>query len=244
MGWMNDFLRYVSKEPIHRKYHHNDLTFSMVYAFTENFVLVLSHDEVVHGKGSMINKMPGDYWQKFANLRCTYGFMYAHPGKKLLFMGGEFAQFDEWAETKSLDWHLLEFEKHQQMKKYVSDMNKLYREESALWEDDFTYNGFEWINCTDAEESIVSFVRKNKKNDDFILVVSNYTPVPRTLHRVGVPFPGAYQEILNSDDLQYGGSGVLNVGTVVSEAIEYDGRMNSIGIKVPPLATVYFKLVK
>ncbi|MBC7959020.1 MAG: 1,4-alpha-glucan branching protein GlgB, partial [Vallitaleaceae bacterium] len=160
MGWMNDFLRYVSKEPIHKKFHHNDLTFSMVYAYTENFILVLSHDEVVHGKGSMISKMPGDYWQKFANLRTAYGFMYGHPGKKLNFMGGEIAQFDEWCESKSIDWNLLDFEKHHQLQTYVKDLNATYVAEKAFWFDDFGPSGFEWINCSDAETSIISFVRK------------------------------------------------------------------------------------
>lgn len=241
MGWMNDFLRYVSKEAIHKKFHHNDLTFSLVYAFTENFVLVLSHDEVVHGKGSMIDKMPGDYWQKFANLRTTYGFMYGHPGKKLLFMGCEFAQFDEWAEDKSLDWNLLEFDKHQEMKQYVSDLNKFYKKESALWDFDFEGRGFEWINCTDADESIVSFVRKGKEENNQLIVVSNFTPVPRTIHRLGVPKKGKYVEIFNSDAIIYGGSGVLNEGTIYSDDIKWDGKEQSIEIKIPPLGTCFIK---
>lgn len=244
MGWMNDFLRYVSKEPIHKRYHHNDLTFSLVYAFTENFVLVLSHDEVVHGKGSMINKMPGDYWQKFANLRTTYGFMYGHPGKKLLFMGGEFAQFDEWAEDKSLDWHLLEFDKHREMKQYISDLNNLYKHENALWDYDFEGRGFEWINCNDSEESIVSFVRKGKEEDNQVIVVSNFTPVPRTIHRIGVPKKGKYVELFNSDAAIYGGSGVLNDSDIYSEDVPWDGKDQSISIKIPPLATCYLKYFK
>ncbi len=243
MGWMNDFLRYVSKEPIHRKYHHNDLTFSMVYAYTENFTLVLSHDEVVHGKGSMINKMPGDYWQKFSNLRCAYGFMYGHPGKKLLFMGGEFAQFDEWQESKSLDWHLLEFEKHTEMKQYVADLNHLYVKENALWHDDFTSAGFEWINCSDYEESIVSFLRKGKDSDELIVVVSNYTPVPRTMHRIGVPRKGKYVEVLNSDAAKYGGSNVVNEEPIMTSDIAWDGREQSIDLKIPPLGTAFLKFV-
>lgn len=241
MGWMNDFLRYVSKEPIHKKYHHNDLTFSMVYAYTENFILVLSHDEVVHGKGSMIAKMPGDYWQKFANLRAAYGFMYGHPGKKLLFMGGEIAQFDEWNEASSIDWHLLEFEKHQQIQTYVKDLNQLYKSEKAFWFDDFGPSGFEWINCTDAEASIISLVRKSDDQLDTIILVTNFTPVPRTLHRIGVPYRGQYKEILNSDDLKYGGSGLINVGNIKTDEIEWDGRSQSLPMVVPPLGTVMLK---
>ena len=241
MGWMNDFLRYIEKEPIHRKYHHRDLTFSMIYAYTENFILVLSHDEVVHGKGSMIGKMPGDYWQKFANLRCAYGFMYGHPGKKLLFMGGEFGQFDEWSENKSLDWNLLEYDKHRQLKDYVRDLNVLYRKEPALWQMDYNYLGFEWINCQDSDESIVSFVRKADNPNDCIVVVSNFTPVPKTLHRIGVPYEGVYTEVLNSDDIKYGGSGICNEKPIHSEMIPYDGKEYSIGLKVSPLATIVFK---
>lgn len=244
MGWMNDFLRYASKDPIHKQYHHNDLTFSLVYAFTENFILVLSHDEVVHGKGSMINKMPGDYWQKFANLRCSYGFMYGHPGKKLLFMGCDFAQFDEWSEAKSLDWNLLEFDKHREMKTFVSDLNKTYRDEKALWEDDFTNRGFEWINCTDALESIVSFVRKDEKDEEHIIVISNFTPVPKYMHRIGVPRAGSYQEILNSDHQKYGGSGVLNEGILKTQSIAWDHKPNCLDIKVPPLGTIFLKYIK
>ncbi len=241
MGWMNDFLRYLSFDPIHRQYHHNDLTFSMVYAFTENFALVLSHDEVVHGKGSMINKMPGDYWQKFANLRAAYGFMYVHPGKKLMFMGCEFAQFDEWSENKSLDWNLLEFEKHQQMQRYVKDLNRLYLDETALWFDDFTSEGFEWINCMDDATSIISLVRKSNQIDDTLIAVVNFTPVPRTLHKIGVPYKGYYEEIFNSDDLKYGGSGVINTGTLTSFDERYDERDQTLSIKVPPLGITVLK---
>ncbi|VDN49082.1 1,4-alpha-glucan branching enzyme GlgB [Petrocella atlantisensis] len=241
MGWMNDFLRYLSFDPIHRQYHHNDLTFSMVYAFTENFALVLSHDEVVHGKGSMINKMPGDYWQKFANLRAAYGFMYVHPGKKLMFMGCEFAQFDEWSENKSLDWHLLEFEKHQQMQRYVKDLNRLYLDETALWFDDFTSEGFEWINCMDYATSIISLVRKSNQIDETLIAVVNFTPVPRTLHKIGVPYKGYYEEIFNSDDFKYGGSGVINTGTLTSFDERYDERDQTLSIKVPPLGMTVLK---
>ncbi|PKM94188.1 MAG: 1,4-alpha-glucan branching enzyme [Firmicutes bacterium HGW-Firmicutes-1] len=243
MGWMNDFLRYIEKEPIHRKYHHNDLTFSMVYAYTENFILVLSHDEVVHGKGSMITKMPGDYWQKFANLRAAYGFMYGHPGKKLSFMGNEIAQFDEWSEDKSIDWHLLQFDKHQQLQNYMKELNHLYLSEKAFWYDDFSPKGFEWINCSDSEASIISYVRKTDKVKDTIVVVANFTPVPRTLHKIGVPYKGTYKEIFNSDDLRFGGSGLVNSNILSSADEEWDGREQNIGLIIPPLATVILKYI-
>ncbi len=241
MGWMNDFLRYVEKDPIHRQYHHNDLTFSMVYAFTENFVLTLSHDEVVHGKGSMIAKMPGDYWQKFANLRAAYGFMYSHPGKKCLFMGSEFAQFDEWSEDKSLDWHLLEFDKHKEMQQFVKDLNHLYKNERALWYDDFTDRGFRWINCTDNASSVVSFVRYSDKKDETLVIVANFTPVPLNNHRIGVPYAGRYMEIMNSDCVEYGGSGVVNVDSCLSEDRTYDHMGQSLELRVPPLGISILK---
>lgn len=243
MGWMNDFLRYMQKEPIHRKYHHNDLTFGMIYAYTENFILVLSHDEVVHGKGSMISKMPGDYWQKFANLRVAYGFMYGHPGKKLQFMGNEFAQFDEWAESKSLDWHLLLYDSHKQMHDYVRDLNKLYINESAFWYDDFSEKGFEWINCSDYQESIITFIRKGKDKKDTLVFICNFTPVPRTMHRIGVPYSGKYKEILNSDNKEYGGSGILNTDVLHSKEIDWDGRNQAIDVKIPPLGVSILKFI-
>lgn len=241
MGWMNDFLKYIEEDPIHRKYHHGDLTFSMIYAYTENFILVLSHDEVVHGKGSIINKMPGDYWQKFANTRAAYGFMYAHPGKKLNFMGGEFGQFHEWDEDKSLDWHLLEFDKHRELKNYVKDLNHMYKDNEAFWMDDFTPGGFEWLNCTDAEASIISFVRKGSNDNETVVVIANFTPVPREWHRVGVPFKGKYEEIMNSDQTYYGGSGMVNHGEVWSQEQEWDGRGQSIEVKIPPLGITVLK---
>jgi len=241
MGWMNDFLSYIEEDPIHRQYHHGELTFGMVYAYTENFILVLSHDEVVHGKGSIIGKMPGDYWQKFANARVAYGFMYGHPGKKLLFMGCEFGQFDEWSEDKSLDWHLLEFDKHKELQTYIKDLNHLYTSEKAMWYDDFTPAGFEWINCSDAQSSIVSFVRKGGSVKETIVVVANFTPVPRQWHRIGVPFAGEYEELLNSDDIKYGGSGVVNPNKISSIEKEWDGRANSIELKVPPLGVTILK---
>lgn len=243
MGWMNDFLVYIEKDSIHRKYHHNNLTFSMVYAYTENFILPFSHDEVVHGKNSMIGKMPGDYWQKFANLRATYGFKFGHPGKKLLFMGCEFAQFDEWNEQKSLDWHLLDYDKHREMQTYVKDLNHLYHKEATLWIKDYDYDGFEWINCSDKDESIVSFFRRGETDKDIIVFVCNFTPVPRTMHRIGVPKEGSYVEILNSDDLKYGGSGIINTETLHSMNLSWDGREYSIGLKVPPLGISILKFI-
>lgn len=242
MGWMNDFLTYMQKDPIHRKFHHNNLTFSMIYAYTENFILVLSHDEVVHGKGSLISKMPGDLWQKFANLRVAFGFMIGHPGKKLSFMGNEFAQFDEWNENKSLDWHLLNFESHEKFQTYIKDLNKIYCNEKILSYDDFTNNGFEWIDCNDSDRSVVSFMRKGKNPNDIIIFVCNFTPVPLLTHRIGVPFPGIYKEILNSDDLKYGGSGIVNSNIIQSEKIEWNWRQNSIGLKIPPLGVSIIKL--
>lgn len=243
MGWMNDFLRYISKDPIHRKYHHNDLTFGLIYAFTENFILVLSHDEVVHGKGAMISKMPGDYWQKFANLRVAYGFMYGHPGKKLLFMGGEFAQFEEWSEGKSLDWHLLQFDKHREIKEYIKDLNKLYLKESAFWKHDFSSEGFEWINGFDANTGIVSFMRKGEKAENNLIFICNFTPVPHYYHRIGVPSKGNYKEIINSDSYKYGGSNVINKEEILSDDREWDGRKDSIELKVPPLGMVILKKI-
>lgn len=243
MGWMNDFLSYVKKDPIYRKYHHNNLTFSMVYAYTENFILVLSHDEIVHGKSSMIGKMPGDLWQKFANLRAAYGFMYGHPGKKLLFMGNEFAQFAEWSEAKSLDWHLLEYDSHKNMQQYIMDLNHLYQEEPALWEMDFDPKGFEWIECDDAGRSIVSFIRRAKSTDKELIILVNFTPETYFDFRTGVPVAGSYQEIFNSDAQKYGGSGVVNAEIMNSDTIEWNHRPNSIGIKVAPLSVSIIKRI-
>lgn len=241
MGWMNDFLVYVKKDPVYRKYHHGDLTFSMVYAYTENFVLVLSHDEVVHGKGSMIDKMPGDLWQKFANLRASYGFMYGHPGKKLLFMGGEFGQFAEWSEAKSLDWHLLDYDHHKNMQQYMKDLNGLYVNEPALWEMDFDPKGFEWIDCNDNVKSIVSFIRRGNNHEEELIVICNFTPQTYFDFRIGVPIAGTYKEIFNSDDEKYGGSGVINRTEIASERIDWNGRQNSIPIKVAPLSFSIYK---
>jgi len=241
MGWMNDFLSYISKEPIHRSYHHNNLTFAMVYAYTENFILVLSHDEVVHGKGSLINKMPGDLWQKFANLRLTFGFMYGHPGKKLMFMGGEFGQFAEWTESQSLDWHLLEYDHHKQMQDFSRDVNHVYKANKALWHNDFQPGGFSWISCDDYQRSIVSFVRYGECEEDTVIVLCNFTPVAHEDFKLGVPFAGTYKEILNSDDEKYGGSDVVNVGDIPTVHSEAYGYENSVYLRVPPLGVLYIK---
>jgi 1,4-alpha-glucan branching enzyme len=241
MGWMNDFIRYASMDPIYRKYHHSNLTFSIMYAFSENFILVLSHDEVVHGKYSMINKMPGDYWQKFAGLRACYGYMYGHPGKKLLFMGGEFGQFIEWDYQRSLDWHLLEYEMHKKLQRYIKDLNRLYKEEKAMYELDFSGEGFEWIDCNDADYSIVSFIRKGKDYRNMLIFVCNFTPVTHYNYRIGVPFDMYYKEVLNSDSGIYGGSNAGNYGGVHAEHHVMHGRPYSIRLNIPPLATVVFK---
>lgn len=240
MGWMNDFLRYMSMDPIYRKYHHTNITFSMWYAYSENFILVLSHDEVVHGKCSMLSKMPGDYWQKFANLRTAYGFMFGHPGKKLMFMGDEFGQFIEWNYHQGLDWHLLDYDMHKKMQNYVKDLNRLYRENPAMWELDYEQKGFEWIDCHDAERGVVSFLRRDSLGNELIFV-SNFTPVKYENYRVGVPGRGYYKEIFNSDAEIYGGSNAGNGGGVTATDIAWHGRLNSIDITVPPLATVIFK---
>lgn len=241
MGWMNDILEYFSKEPIHRKYHHNNLTFSLLYAFTENFMLVLSHDEVVHGKRSILSKMPGDMWQKFANVRLLYGFMYGHPGKKLLFMGGEIGQWDEWYHERSIDWQLLQYKPHQNLQRFVKDLNRFYKSEPSLYEVDFNYSGFEWIDFHDADQSIISFIRRAKRDDDFLVFICNFTPVPRYNYRLGVPRAGFYKEILNSDSSEYWGSNIGNSGGVLAEEILWHGRPYSINITLPPLAVVVFK---
>ena len=242
MGWMNDMLEYIEKNPAHRRYHHNNLTFSMLYAFTENFVLPLSHDEVVHGKGALLAKMPGDYWQQFANLRILYGYMYAHPGKKLLFMGGEIGQWNEWSHERGIDWVLLYFDSHRQIQEYVRTLNRLYVSQPALHEVDFSWHGFEWIDCHDVDNSIVSFFRRAKDPSDFVIVVANFTPVPREGYRVGVPVGGFYRELLNSDSALFGGGNVGNAGGVPSAPAPWQGQPHSIMITVPPLAVLFFKL--
>jgi 1,4-alpha-glucan branching enzyme len=241
MGWMHDILEYFSKDPILRKYHQNNLTFALLYAFTENFILPLSHDEVVHGKRSLADKMPGDLWQRFANLRLLYSYMYAQPGKKLLFMGGEFGQWSEWYSQTSLDWHLLEYEPHRGLQLFVRNLNELYQREASLHEVDFTYEGFEWIDFGDFDNSVVSFIRKAKNRNDFTLFVFNLTPVPRDDYRVGVPRWGYYREILNSDAAIYWGSNVGNYGGVHAEDVWWHGRSYSIRLRLPPLGALAFK---
>jgi len=243
MGWMHDTLKYFSKNAIHRKYHHNELTFSMLYAYTENFVLSLSHDEVVHGKCSLLSKMPGDNWQKFANLRLLLSYMYAHPGKKLLFMGSEFGQWAEWYHEQSLDWHLLEFDTHKGIQHLVRDLNHLYRRNPAFSEKDFDPAGFEWIHCDDWQNSVLTFLRKTSHSiEDAILVACNFTPVPRQHYRVGVPVIGYWKEIFNSDAPVYGGGGIGNLGGLEAENTPYHGRPFSLDLTIPPLGAVYFKL--
>jgi len=240
MGWMHDFLVYMSREPVYRKYHQGDITFSLLYAFQEHFILVLSHDEVVHGKGALLNKMPGDPWQKFANLRMFYAWMYSYPGKKLLFMGGEFGQWQEWNHDRSLDWHLLQFPGHAGLRRLVQHLNYLYKNEPALWQLDDSFEGFEWIDFHDAESSIVAYFRKAQDGPILIFAV-NATPVPRHAYRIGVAGEGWYEEILNTDAETYGGSNVGNFGGVHADAIPWQGQSHSISINLPPLGVVAFK---
>lgn len=241
MGWMHDTLEYMSHETVHRKYHHDTITFSMAYAFSEKFILSLSHDEVVHGKKSLIEKMPGDYWQKFANLRSLYAYMMAHPGKKLLFMGGEFGQFSEWNYKNSLDWHLLDYDMHGKMKEYVRSLNRFYLQEMAFWERDFDGSGFRWVAADDRNQSVIAFERHGNKHEDFIITVCNFTPVVRENYRIGVPEEGEYYEAFNSDLDKFGGSGQTNDEPVKSERLSWHGRNHSISIKLPPLGVIYIK---
>jgi 1,4-alpha-glucan branching enzyme len=243
MGWMHDTLEYFSKDPIFRKYHTNNLTFSLLYAFTENFILPFSHDEVVHGKRSMLDKMPGDIWQKFANLRALYGYMYGHPGKKLLFMGSEFGQWREWKFDESLDWHLLDYNSHKGLQRFVVDLNRIYKSEPALYELDFDWHGFEWIDFHDSENSIISFIRRAKNPEDFLVFVFNLTPVPRFSYRIGVPRADFYKEILNSDSKFYWGSNLGNTGGLVAENIPAHGRPFSLNLTLPPLSVLILKPV-
>jgi 1,4-alpha-glucan branching enzyme len=241
MGWMHDTLEYMTKDPIYRKYHHNNLTFRLIYAFFENFILPLSHDEVVYGKGSLLGKMPGDDGQKFANLRLLLGYMYAQPGKKLLFMGGEFGQWREWVHDESLEWHLLNYPLHLGIKRWVEDLNRLYRDEPSLYELEFEPAGFEWIDCNDVEHSTISFIRKGRSQDDVITIVGNFTPVVRFNYRIGVPQSGFWRELLNSDAREYGGSGQGNLGGVEAAPLPLHGRPYSLTITLPPLAIVFLK---
>lgn len=241
MGWMHDVLEYFSQDPLFRKYHHNELTFSVWYAFTENFLLAISHDEVTHGKGSLFGKMPGDEWQKYANLRLLFGYMFAHPGKKLHFMGSEFGQWKEWSHDESLEWYSLEFSYHPGIHRWIKDLNHCYRKEPALHELDFSKDGFEWIDSHDWEDCIVSFLRKGKGTNEVLLVICNFTPVPRQNYRVGVPSGGFWTEVLNSDAPIYGGSGQGNFGGLEAAPIPAHGRYHSLSLTIPPLSVLFFK---
>jgi 1,4-alpha-glucan branching enzyme len=238
MGWMHDTLSYAAKESIHRRYHHNQLTFGLMYAWSENFILPLSHDEVVHGKRSLLDKMPGDRWQKFANLRALYGYMWAHPGKQLLFMGGEFGQWREWSEQRELDWHLLEEADHRGLQHLVADLNRTYRDQPALWEQDTEPAGFEWIDANNADDNVLSFIRWDAEGRQPMVCICNFSPVPRR-QRFGLPRPGEYREVLNTDAEPYGGEGIGNYGLVDAEEVPWHGQDASAEITVPPLGTLW-----
>lgn len=242
MGWMHDTLSFFKQDPIHRKYHQNEITFSIMYAFTENFMLPLSHDEVVHGKGSLLGRMPGDEWKKFANLRLMFSYMFTHPGTKLLFMGGEIGQSSEWNHDRSLDWHLLDHAPHQGIHKIIKDLNQLYKSEPALYEFSFEEKGFEWIDYSDRENSVMVYMRKGEKREDALMVICNFTPETRSLYRIGVPFRGTWTELFNSDDLKYGGSGVLNSGLLYTTPVKYHNKDYSVSITLPPLGISILKL--
>ncbi|HEX9235707.1 MAG TPA: 1,4-alpha-glucan branching protein GlgB [Actinomycetota bacterium] len=241
MGWMHDTLQYLSREPVHRKFHQGELTFRQVYAGTENFVLPLSHDEVVHGKGSLIGKMPGDDWQKFANLRLLLGYMYAQTGKKLLFMGGEFAQRAEWNHDRALDWAVLESEQHAGVRRWVADLNHLYRSEPGLHELDADTGGFEWVDANDNQASVLTLLRRGRTTGDVFLIACNFTPIPRSNYLAGVPAGGTWHEVLNSDGVDYGGSGWGNFGAVEAVPVSMHGRPRAVNLTLPPLACVFFK---
>jgi len=237
MGWMHDTLAYLQLDPIHRKYHQDQLTFSIWYAFTENFMLPLSHDEVVHGKGSLVGKMPGDEWQKFASLRLLFGYMWAHPGKKLLFMGGEFGQKREWTHDESLEWHVLQYPLHAGAKQWVRDLNRVYRSSPALYSRDFSNDGFEWVDCNNAEQSTLAWLRKGSGGEQ-LLIICNFTPVPRDNYLVGTPRGGAWRELLNSDAREYGGSGIGNFGSIEASPLPAHGRFHSLNLRLPPLGVL------
>jgi 1,4-alpha-glucan branching enzyme len=241
MGWMNDTLRYIRHDPVHRKYHHDELTFSLIYAFHENFVLPLSHDEVVHGKGALLDQMPGDPWQRFANLRLLYAYMWCHPGKKLLFMGGEFGQWQEWNFDESLHWHLLAGEQHRGLSRSVADLNALVRREPALHELDFDGRGFEWIDCHNWQDSVLAFVRRGRDADDYLVICCNFTPVRRDGYSLGVPEEGVYEEVFNSDSAWYGGSNAGNGGWIASTPRPCHGREHAVTLTLPPLAAIVLK---
>jgi 1,4-alpha-glucan branching enzyme len=242
MGWMHDTLKYFKDDPIYRKYHQNEITFSIMYAFTENFMLPLSHDEVVHGKGSLIGRMPGDEWRRFANLRLMYTYMFAHPGTKLLFMGGEFGQTGEWNHDNSLSWYLLDYDMHKGVLRLISDLNSFYKSEPALYEFAFSDRGFEWIDYSDRENSVIVFMRKGEDSKDSLIVVCNFTPEVRTQYRIGVPVRGTWKEVFNSDDSKYGGSGQLNDGLQRTLPVKYHNKDYSLAVSLPPLGISIFKL--
>jgi 1,4-alpha-glucan branching enzyme len=244
MGWMHDILTYIQRDPVYRRWEHQHLTFSLLYAWHENFVLPFSHDEVVYGKGSMINKAPGDAWQKAATLRALYGYMYAHPGKKLIFMGGEFGQWNEWNHDASLDWHLFGEPLHAGLHRFLTDLNRLYAAEPALYQRDFDASGFEWIDCTDNESSVVSLIRRGSQPADWIVAVFNWTPVARQGYRIGVPAGGYYREVLNSDADIYAGSNVGNLGGVQADEVTSHGHHWSIGLTLPPLGALFLKVAQ
>jgi 1,4-alpha-glucan branching enzyme len=241
MGWMHDTLKYFANDPVFRKYHHDQLTFSLLYAFHENFALPLSHDEVVHGKGSLVGRMPGDTWQQFANLRALYGYLWAHPGKKLLFMGSEFGQRREWQHEGELEWWVAGMPEHAGLQRWVADLNRFYRGEPALWQVDFSQDGFEWIDCSDADSSVLAFLRKPRKGDGVVLVACNFTPLPRPNYLLGVPFGGYWREVLNSDARDYGGAGWGNLGGVEAAPVGAHGRPWSVSLMLPPLSTVMLR---
>jgi 1,4-alpha-glucan branching enzyme len=243
MGWMNDTLSYFQKDPLFRQYHHNEISFSLTYAFTENFMLPLSHDEVVHGKGALIERMPGDEWQRFANLRLLYGYMFTHPGTKLLFMGGEFGQTSEWKHDESLHWHLLQHAPHQGLQKLVKELNQLYQSTPALYEESFTTQGFEWIDHSDNKNCVLAYIRMAKNPDDFVVVVCNFTPQALDGYRIGVPAKGTYAEILNTDANAYFGSGFVNAGDIKTSGKSAHGYAQSIALKLPPLGVSILNFV-
>jgi 1,4-alpha-glucan branching enzyme len=239
MGWMHDTLAYFQQDPVYRRWHHHELTFSLVYAFTENFILPLSHDEVVHGKGSLVTKMPGDRWQKLANLRALYAYMWAHPGKKLLFMGQEFAQEVEWSEDRSLDWHLLEEPEHGGIQSLVRDLNRAYKAEPALWELDYDPSGFWWVEANAAEDNVIAFARRSADSERVVVFVANLAPVPRYGYRIGLPRSGRWREAVNTDSGYYGGSDVGNLGGVAAEGVPWSGQPFSAELTLPPLAALW-----
>jgi 1,4-alpha-glucan branching enzyme len=241
MGWMHDTLKYIQTDPLYRRYNHNLITFSLFYAFSENFTLSLSHDEVVHGKGALINKAAGDWWQKFATMRLLFGFQYTHPGKKLNFMGQEIGQWQEWSETRSLDWHLLDHEPHQRLQRWVRDLNHLYKSEPALYEHDFDPRGFRWIEANDADQSIFSYLRFADDPQNFLVILCNFTPIPRHHYRIGVPELTTYDELLNSDSQIYGGSNLGNKGSIQADPTPWHHWLQSLSLTIPPLSILILK---